>query len=397
VNAPPAEDDLRLVDHGDATVAPASEQKAPGPQPQRLISLDALRGFDMFWILGGGALARALHAFGDVPAITWLGDQMEHVPWEGFHFYDLIFPLFVFIAGASLVFSTTRHIASRGSVSAVRHIIVRGIVLFLLGVLYSGGIARGIDHVRWLGVLQRIAIAYVGAGLLFVWCKPRVLVAICIALLAGYWALLALVPIPEFGAANYTEGHNLTNYLDRLYLPGRKYDGDHDPEGLLSNLPAIASCLLGVFAGIWLRGAAAPWRKALGLMVAGAILLGLGWFWGGSFPIVKKLWTSSFVLVAGGWSAILLGLFYSIIEIGKLRKPFAPFVWIGMNPITLYLLANVINFSQVAERFAGGDLKKYLNAAVHPGAGDLLTALIACAFPVLIAWFLFRRKVFVRV
>ncbi|HEX5176198.1 MAG TPA: heparan-alpha-glucosaminide N-acetyltransferase domain-containing protein [Chthoniobacteraceae bacterium] len=374
--------------------------QAPGRSETRyprLASLDALRGFDMFWILGGGALARGLHAVADVPAMTWLGDQMEHVPWEGFHFYDLIFPMFVFIAGASLVFSTARHIETRGSASAIRHIVLRGVILFLLGVLYSGGIARGLENVRWLGVLQRIAIAYVGAGFLLIWCKPPVLVAVCVALLAGYWALLALVPVPEFGAGNFAEGRNLTNYLDRLYLPGRKYDGDHDPEGLLSNLPAIASCLLGVLSGLWLRGAAPPWRKALGLLVAGALLLGVGWLWAGAFPVVKKLWTSSFVLVAGGWSAILLGLFYSVIEIGNVRKPFAPFIWIGMNPITLYLLANIINFSQLAQRFAGGDVKNNLNSAVHQGAGDLLLAVIACVFPVLIAWFLYRRKVFIRV
>jgi predicted acyltransferase len=351
----------------------------------------------MFWILGGGALARALHAFGDAPAVAWLGDQMEHVPWEGFHFYDLIFPLFVFIAGASLVFSTTRMIETRGSPAAIRRILLRGVILFLLGVLYSGGISKGIENIRWLGVLQRIAIAYVGAGLLFIWCKPRLLVAICIALLAGYWALLAMVPVPEFGPGNFAEGKNLTNHIDRLYLPGRKYDGDHDPEGLLSNLPAIATCLLGVFAGLWLRASATPWRKALGLIVAGALLLAAGWLWSGSFPVIKKLWTSSFVLVAGGWSAVLLGLFYAVIEIGGVRKPFAPFVWIGMNPITLYLLANVINFSQLAQRFAGGDVKNYLNGAVHQGVGDLLLALIACSFPVLIAWYLYRRKVFVRV
>jgi predicted acyltransferase len=395
VNVPLAEEDLRLVENESLADSPTTTRvTAPSP---RLLSLDALRGFDMFWILGGGALARALHAFGDVPVITWLGDQMEHVPWAGFHFYDLIFPLFVFIAGTSLVFSTTRHVQTRGSVSAVRHILVRGIILFLLGVLYSGGLARGMENVRWLGVLQRIAIAYTGAGLLFVWCKPRTLIAICIALLLGYWALLGLVPVPESGAANFSEGHNLTNYLDRLYLPGRKYDGDHDPEGLLSSLPAIASCLLGVLSGVWLRGAAAPWRKALGLIVAGAILLGAGWLWAGWFPVIKKLWTSSFVLVAGGSSAILLGLFYAIIEIAHVRKPFAPFVWIGMNPITLYLLANVINFSQLAQRFAGGDVKNYLNTSIHQGAGDLLLALLACGFPVLIAWFLYRRKVFIRV
>jgi predicted acyltransferase len=371
--------------------------RQPPVAPPRLVSLDALRGFDMFWIIGGGALIHALHAFGDAAPAKQLAEQMGHVPWAGFHFYDLIFPLFVFISGASLVFSVTRQIESRGRIMASRRIVVRALILFILGVLYSGGIARGLDGVRWLGVLQRIAIAYLGAGLLFVWVKPRILIAICVALLLGYWAMLALIPVPEFGAGDFTEGHNLTNYLDRLYLPGRKYDGDHDPEGLLSNLPAIATCLLGVFSGLWLRSSASPPRKTIVLLGTGVLLLAIGWLWSGAFPVVKKLWTSSFVLVAAGWSAILLGLFYHVIEILDWRRPFAPFVWLGMNPITIYLLANVINFSQLAQRFVGGDIKASLNTAVHVGVGDLLVALVACAFPLLIAGFLYRRKIFIRV
>lgn len=215
---------------------------------QRLLSLDALRGFDMFWIIGGGPFVSAFRSFGEGPITQTLADQMEHVAWEGFRFYDLIFPLFVFISGVSLVFSITRQAANSGRWVISRKIIIRAIILFILGVLANGGVARGIDEIRWMGVLQRIAIAYMGAGLLFVWLKPRALVAVCSAILLGYWGLLAWVPVPEVGAGVYAEGQNLTNYVDRMYLAGRKYDGDHDPEGLLSSLPAIASCLLGTFA-----------------------------------------------------------------------------------------------------------------------------------------------------
>jgi predicted acyltransferase len=361
------------------------------------MSLDALRGFDMFWIIGGGAFLKAFKAFGDAPGAKMLADQMEHVPWEGFHFYDLIFPLFVFISGASLVFSTTRQIELRGRGAASRRIIVRALLLFVLGVLYSGGIARGIDQVRWLGVLQRIAIAYLGAGLLFVWLKPRALAVVTVLILLGYWALLTWVPVPDVGPAHFEEGKNLPNYLDRLYLPGRRYDGDHDPEGLLSNLPAIGTCLLGVFAGLWLRASSPPARKTVVLIVAGTILLAAGWLWSGWFPVIKKIWTSSYVLIAAGWSAILLGIFYHVIEVLGWRRGFAPFVWIGMNPITIYLLASLINFNQLAQRFVGGEIHDSLNIAIYPGTGDLLIALIASSFGILIAGFLYHRKIFLRV
>ena len=369
----------------------------PAPPPARLLSLDALRGFDMFWIVGGGAIIKAFRAFGDTTWAKMLAEQMEHVPWEGFHFEDLIFPLFVFISGASLVFSVSRQVERVGRVATTRRILVRTLILFVFGVLYSGGIARGFDNVRWLGVLQRIAIAYCGAGLLFVWFKPRVLVGVCIAILLGYWALLALVPVPEFGAANFQEGKNLPNYLDRMYLPGKRYDGDHDPEGLLSNLPAIATCLLGVFSGLLLRNSSpTAQRKTVLLVVGGLVLLATGWLWSGWFPVIKKLWTSSYVLVAGGWSAILLGLFYYVIEALGWRRGFLPFVWIGMNPITIYLLANVINFGQIAQRFVGGDIKNSLNTTVHAGVGDLFVALVAAGLVFVVAGFLYRRKIFLR-
>lgn len=369
----------------------------PAPPPARLLSLDALRGFDMFWIVGGGAIIKAFRAFGDTTWAKMLAEQMEHVPWEGFHFEDLIFPLFVFISGASLVFSVSRQVERVGRAATTRRILVRTLILFVLGVLYSGGIARGFDNVRWLGVLQRIAIAYCGAGLLFVWFKPRVLVGVCIAILLGYWALLALVPVPEFGAANFQEGKNLPNYLDRMYLPGKRYDGDHDPEGLLSNLPAIATCLLGVFSGLLLRNSSpTAQRKTVLLVVGGLVLLATGWLWSGWFPVIKKLWTSSYVLVAGGWSAILLGLFYYVIEALGWRRGFLPFVWIGMNPITIYLLANVINFGQIAQRFVGGDIKNSLNTTVHAGVGDLFVALVAAGLVFVVAGFLYRRKIFLR-
>jgi predicted acyltransferase len=350
----------------------------------------------MFWITGGGLLGSALRKFGPGTVGEWLGAQLQHVQWEGFHFEDLIFPMFVFIAGVSIVFSVPKMIERSGKAGAIRRILIRTVLLFALGIFVSGGFARGFDEVRWLGVLQRIALAYCGASLLFIWLRPRGLVAASVTLLLGYWALLAWVPAPGAGVGNYSEGHNLTNYLDSIYLPGRKYDGDHDPEGLLSTIPAIGSCLLGVLGGLWLRGSASTGRKAIGLAVAGCVALGLGWAWHPFFPVIKKLWTSSFVLVAAGWSALLLSAFYWIIDDRKWRAWALPFVWIGLNPITIYIAGNIIDWPKIAARFTGGDIQKWLNTSVHIGAGDLLTALVSVSFSVLLAWILHRRRIYLR-
>ena len=371
----------------------------------RLVSLDALRGFDMFWILGSGGLLKALQAFGSVEPANSLAWQFDHARWEGLHFEDVIFPLFVFIAGVSLVFALTKTIGREGRWPAARRIAGRALVLFALGVFYNGGFRDGLDHVRWVGVLQRIALAYLGAGLLFLWLKPRGLIVACAVILFGWWAVLAYAPIVELDGIHpaaenlrFAERFNVCDAFDRNHLPGRKYNRDHDPEGLLSNIPAVATCLLGVFAGLWLRSEkATPSRKSGALLAAGLLLLALGWAWAGWCPVIKKIWTSSYVLETGGWSALLLGVFYYLIDVRGWQRWARPFVWIGMNPITLYLVANVLIYHEVAARFTGRDTEAFLNTHLHPGTGILLTTLLAMGLNLLLARFLYTRKIFLRV
>lgn len=314
-----------------------------------------------------------------------LGEQLKHVDWAGFHFYDLVFPMFVFIAGVSLAFSLPKSVERLGRGGAAWRLTRRASILFLIGVIYSGGVRAGLDHVRWLGVLQRIALASLGAGLLSLWLGWRSLVGACVALLLGYWALMALVPAPGGIPGDFREGHNIVNWFDARFLPGRKYDGSHDPEGILSTIPAIANCLLGLLAGLFLRrpdtGAS---RKSCVLAVAGVVLVLLGMLWSVPFPLIKKLWTSSFVLVACGWSSILLGAFHFIMEAHGIRRWAAPFVWIGLNPITVYLAANIANFNALADRFVGR-------------APGILHALVATGLGVLLAWWLNRNRIYLRV
>jgi predicted acyltransferase len=361
------------------------------------MSLDALRGFDMFWILGGDSIGNALANAHTAGLVGLAATQLNHVAWEGFRFYDLLFPLFVFIMGISLVFSLGRICEQGGRPAAIRRIIRRTIILYLLGILYYGGWSDGWDSVRWLGVLQRLALCYATAAILFLYFRPRGLVLWCAGLLLGYWAAMSLVPVPGVGADNFAEGKNLANWIDAQFLPGRKWDGDHDPEGLFSTLPAIATCLLGVFAGLLLRDPKkTSGQKILWLVGAGIGGIAVGFLWGLQFPVIKKLWTSSYVLVAGGYSALFLALFYWLIDVRQWRAWAQPFVWVGLNPLTIYLLGNVVNFDDVAARVLGGPVAEFVNHRVVAGFGDVLISLAGMLLAIGVCWLLHRHKLYLR-
>jgi predicted acyltransferase len=369
---------------------------AAAPGSSRLMSVDALRGFDMMWIIGAAAVARALDRMGDSALLQVVAAQLVHPDWEGFTFFDLIFPLFIFIVGVSIVFSLRRTLEQEGRPAVVRRVVRRAILLFLLGIFYGGGFSRPFEEIRWVGVLQRIALCYFFASLLFCYLRPRALITTCVSLIAGYWALMTFVPVPGFGAGSYEEGQNLANWLDHQLLPGRLYRDTWDPEGILSTLPAIATCLLGIFAGLLLReGAMSASSKTRWLIGAGLASLLLGWLWGLQFPINKHIWTSSFVLVTGGLSAILLGIFHQVIDVWGWRRWSLPFVWIGMNAITIYMAHNLMRFGEISRRLVGGDIQAFLNARL-PGLGELMVAIGMLALSFLFCWFLHRRRIFLR-
>src|SRR5688572_28417102 len=285
----------------------------------RIVSIDALRGFDMLWILGGDLFMTALGRMSANPGAQMLARQLEHAPWVGFRFYDLIFPLFIFIVGVALVFSLSRIIEEEGMRAAHVKIFRRFALLFLLGIFYSGGLTQEWPNIRLMGVLNRIALCYLFAALVFCHFRIRGIAAICAGLLIGYWALLSFAPFPDVRPVNengvlissslsatrtselnfqstntlrgaFGPGLNFANYVDQKYLPGRKYDGTWDPEGLLSTLPAIATCLLGVLAGLLLQSrASSDEKKVRALLVAGAVAVVAGWLWHLQFPVIKKI------------------------------------------------------------------------------------------------------------
>jgi predicted acyltransferase len=202
--------------------------------------------------------------------------------------------------------------------------------------------------------------------------------------------------VPERVHGVYEETRNFANYIDFRFLPGRKAQIYYINEGLLSTLPSIAICLFGIFAGRLLKSGAEPRRKVVLLFAAGAAGVLLGWLWSFQFPLIKRIWTSSFILVSSGYSAMMLGLFYYIVDVRKWSRWCEPFVWIGMNPITLYLSARFINYTESAEKFVGGDVKAFFDARVQ-GLGSLVVAVFGLGLVFLLAWFLHRRRIFLRV
>lgn len=382
---------------------------------RRFISVDALRGFDMFWILGADGLAQALPLTDgrtasklDDEAIQGLtgvdrgihlvAEQLEHVSWEGFHFYDLIFPLFVFVMGVSTVFSLGRIVEQHGKKSAYWRLFRRTVVLFLLGIIYYG-VDDDAHQFRYFGVLQRIAICYLFGGILFLNFRWRGLLASSVLLLGIYWALMSFVDVPGHGVANWDGGTNLADYIDTHYLGGHKASGDWDPEGLLSTMPAIVSGILGIFGGMLLQNQKLTGGvRTIVLLAIGGACLGVGYSWHAYAPldyycpIIKTLWTPSFVLYAGGWSFILLGVFHLIIDVLKFDFWARPFVWIGANAITLYMLNNFIWYGSIVERVTE---QSWIAARLsHP---ELTVSVLATFVPVWIAWVMYRNKAFIRV
>jgi predicted acyltransferase len=396
----------------------------------RLMSLDALRGFDMFWIVGAGSLVHALSKMGENSVTKFLSTQLEHADWEGFHFYDLIFPMFVFIAGVSMTFSMDKALARQGQRGALTRLARRCVLLVLLGLFYYGGLSTPWPDIRLTGVLQTFGVACFLAGSIYLfWPRnPRAIAAAFLAFMASYWLLMSFVPFPDLhlkkeivaelaakvGSKDpaalarsvagrvhgvFEEDRNLANYVDFRFLPGKKQYGDGfwEAQGLLKMVMATSSCLLGMLAGLWLRRKTEKEeQKVLVLVGAGVLSVALGFGLGHFFPVVKKLWSPTFVLVAGGYSAMLLALFFYLVDIRKWQRWCMPFVWIGMNPITIYLAYNIVKFDTVAARFAGGDVQSFLDWHITQGAGGLFLALVEIALMFLLVRFLYVRKIFIR-
>lgn len=359
----------------------------------RLQSLDALRGFDMFFIMGGDAFFWWLGMLFPGTVLEMWARQMNHAAWNGFTFLDVVFPLFLFMAGVSFPFSLEKQRAvGKSDREICLRIVRRGLTLVLLGIVYNGLLQFQFDELRYASVLGRIGLAWMLAALLVVKLPQRAFFVIVPVLLLGYWALLALgsgVPGDVYAMEN-----SLVGRIDRLLLPGRLHLGIHDPEGLLSTLPAVVTALLGIFTGQYVKSAVcgSGVRKAFVMFAVSALLLAIGWLWDTVLPVNKNLWTSSFVCVAGGFSLALFAVFYWIIDVCGWQRWTFFFRIIGINSITIYLAQQFVDFSFTSKALLGGFVS-LLPESLH----NLFYAIAYIIVCWLFLLFLYRKRIFLKV
>lgn len=361
----------------------------------RLASLDALRGFDMFWIIGAEEVFHALAKATGSPFWQTISDQFHHPYWNGFTAYDLIFPLFIFISGISATYSLGAAL-DKGTPRSelVRKVLRRGLILFILGMIYNNGLQiQPFEDFRVMSVLGRIGIAYSLSCLILLYAGPRAQYCWFFGLLLGYWIILALCSAPGFPAGDLTEAGNFASWFDRTVLPGRLSRGIHDTVGLFNNIPAVASGLAGILTGQYLRSSShPPARQSALLTAAGMLSLLLAQAWDTVFPINKNLWSSSFVLNTAGWSLLLMALFHYLIDVkGYVRWTFF-FRVIGLNSILIYMSPRFIDWSHTNLALFQwlGQLIGDPFQAVALAATTLLVKWAAC-------WFLYRQQVFIKV
>lgn len=362
----------------------------------RLLSIDALRGFDMFFISGGGAFIYRLADASDAKWIEVLAEQLEHPAWHGFTFYDFIFPLFLFISGISLSFSIGRK-WEKGidKTSLYRKAFKRMVILILLGILYKNAPIPIFDpsEIRLGSVLGRIGFATFITTILYLnFSKVQRLIWVA-SILVVYYALLFLVPVPGFGAGDLSFEGNLVGWFDRTFLPGRLLQGTYDELGLLTQFPALCLTVLGSWAGDILRVSdTSEKRKLRHLAIVGIILVTLGLLWGLHFPINKHLWSSSFICLTGGMGYLVLALFYAIIDVLNYRRWAFFFKVIGMNSLTIYFAYSFIDFNFTSRKLFGG-----IFSSLDPAWQSVFISIGAVILVWTMLYILYRNKLFVKI
>ena len=374
---------------------PGTENSSAVTKPQRLLSIDALRGFDMLLIAGGGTFLVLLENKTGFAWIDWIAGQLKHPAWNGFTFYDFIFPLFLFIAGVSIPFSLIKGIEKGLSKSELyKKAFRRMLLLIVLGILDKNQPVTFFEpsQIRVASVLGRIGIAGFLATVLYLnfsWKHRIIWVA---GILLTYYAALFLIPVPGFGAGNLSMEGNLVGWFDRNFLPGRLLQKIYDENGLLTQFPALCLTVLGSLAGDMLRTGWKDSKKLSFLLMAGIAGMAIGLIWSLHFPINKHLWTSSFILLTSGMAFIFLGLFYYIIDMLKYQKWAFFFQVIGMNSLTIYLAYHFIDFAHTSHILFAG-----LYAPVPEPFHDALEALGGLALVWSMMYFLYRKKIFIKI
>ena len=365
------------------------------PLKERLYSLDTLRGFDMFWIIGGEWFIVKLFEY---TQWGWLGPvatQMHHTSWAGFRFYDLIFPLFMFISGVAipyaLISKKEKGVPKR---NLYRKIFKRMVILVVFGFIYNGMLKNGFTNLRMASVLGQIGIAYFFAALISINTNSvQTRIYWVLGILLGIAGLQLLVPVPGHGAGVLTAEGSINSWIDQHFLPGRLHKTITDPEGWLCIISATSVTLMGSVMGTILRRKSiAPERKAVILLISGVVLIAVALLLSPFYPIIKKLWTVPFDLQTAGISSVLLSLFYFIVDVKKKRGWILFFQVIGLNSITIYMGKRIIDFYHASEFLMGWTVP-----AFGEGAGELFLIATYIALEWALLYYFFKKKIFLRV
>jgi predicted acyltransferase len=373
---------------------------APSLSNTRLISLDVMRGITIAFMI-------LVNNNGDGDRAYW---ALKHTLWNGFTPTDLVFPTFLFLVGVSIVLSTdSRLVRGTSKSSMLVHIVRRTIILFLFGLVVNGFPFFHPASLRIYGVLPRIAVCYLICSVLYLTSR-RVgdKVLLLVIALAGYWILMRWVSVPGYGLPGrdiplLDKDANLVAYIDRHIFPGRLYEGTRDPEGLLSTLPALGTTLIGVLTGLWLRSSRNQQQKLKGILAAGFAGLMLGGTWNFWFPVNKKLWTSSYVLYAAGWSLLILALCFWLVEIRKFNKGQSFWLAFGTNAITAYIFAELLQSTLIAIQLPNHVTVQrllYLGILGVVPSAPVASLLYSLGF-VVICWvpiyFLYQKRIFIKI
>ena len=359
---------------------------------ERLLSLDALRGFDMFWITGGAALFAFI---GKVIHSEWLIAQMEHVKWEGVHMHDLIFPLFMFISGVAIPYAIISKI-ERGvpKKELLGKVFKRMFILVVLGIIYNGALKGDLTNMRFASVLGQIGLAYFFASVIVIYTSSfKTRLFWLSGILIVYAFIQLFVPVPGIGAGVLTPEGCINGFIDRILLPGALHGRVFDPEGLLCIVSATGITLMGSVAGHFLREQKrTDWQKVFLLSVIGAALVILALIISPFYPIIKKCWTTTFNLMAGGISFLLIAFFYMIIDVMKWQKWSFYFRVIGMNSIFVYLF---VHFFDVGRRLVGSVLGWTSIISEETGQFFFLAGYLAAVWCLL--YYMYKKEIFLRV
>lgn len=360
---------------------------------ERLLSLDALRGFDMLWITGGGWLITVLAQKTDAGWLKVLAEQMEHVPWEGFHFEDLIFPLFMFISGIAIPFAMLSKLEKKVPKSELaKKALRRGITLMILGWVYNGVFTNGFENPRFASVLGQIGMAYFFASLIIIYSKTFKQTLYWLGgILLTIAAIQLLIPVPGIGAGVLTPEGCINGYIDRALLPGRLYGGSFDPEGLLCIVSAITVTLMGTVAGHILRNRKtkdAEKLKTLTLVGASSIVAAL--LLSTFYPIIKACWTGSFNILTSGIGFLLIALFYWIIDVKGWKKWSFFFRVIGMNSIFIYLLYDLADPGRISKFIFGWTV-------LLGDFGEILSIIGSIMLVWSLLYYMYKKGIFLRV